>query len=152
MADDYQRVIDQVKSLTENRQAVTSTYLSVNTAIIGAIAFLLKDSQIPGTAQGIAILVLMGSGVVVCDLWRRLLNQYGSLLGWWYEQLRKLEETQPDSARLYTREYTELYQHAKNRPRIGLSSYQTGLTWIFTAIYIVFGLAIAVNIVVQLFR
>lgn len=150
MADDYQRVIDQVKTLTENRQTVTSTYLSVNTAITGAIAFLLKDGQVTGVAQGVAILVLMASGIVVCDLWRRLLNQYGSLLGWWYEQLRALEAKQADSARLYTREYTELYEPPKNRPHIGLSAYQSGLTWIFTAIYLIFGAAILVSTVAQL--
>ena len=82
----------------------------------------------------------MASGIVVCDLWRRLLNQYGNLLGWWYEQLRALEAAQDGTARLYTREYTDLYEKPKDRPRIGLSAYQTGLTWIFTLIYLIFGL------------
>src|SRR5215510_11316211 len=144
MNEDYERAISQVKVLTDNRQAVTSTYLSVNTAIIGAIAFLLKDGQISGPAQDVAILVFMGSGVVVCDLWRRLLAKYNSLLGWWYEQIRKLESEIPASFKLYTREYEELYTKPKNRSRIGLSSYQAGLTWIFTMIYLIFGAAVAV--------
>ncbi|RLC88459.1 MAG: hypothetical protein DRI79_07765, partial [Chloroflexi bacterium] len=79
-SDEYQLFLGQVNKLTERRQAVTTAYLSVNAAIVGALAFLFKDVQMPGWAQQASALVLLMSGIIACDLWRRLIAQYRSLL------------------------------------------------------------------------
>ena len=101
--------LDLVNHLSERRQTVTATYLSVNAALIGAVAFLFQDGSLPDWQQQVAVLVLFGAGIVACDLWRRILNQYNDLLGWWYEQLHLLEEQLPDSSALITKEYKALY-------------------------------------------
>lgn len=44
-SQDYALFVGQVNKLTDRRQAVTSTYLSVNAAIVGAIAFILQDAS-----------------------------------------------------------------------------------------------------------
>ena len=42
-------------------------------------------------------------------------GQYEILLDWWYARLRELETSIPNSARLVTRKYEDLYVAAKDR-------------------------------------
>jgi hypothetical protein len=139
---EYKLFLEQVVKLAERRQAMTTTYLSVNTALVGAVAFLFKDGLLAGWQQQAAVLVLFGAGIVVCDLWRRLIAQYKTLLGWWYKRLHVLEAEMPGCSGLIRQEYDDLYVAKKGRPHIGLSRYETRLTWLFTALYAAFGLAI----------
>jgi hypothetical protein len=121
---------------------VTATYLSVNTVIAGVIAFLLKDARVTGWALQVSVLILLAAGVIACDLWRRLITQHSVLSSWWYERLRELEDTMPESSKLLTREYQALCLEKRSEVRIGLTRYETRLTWLFTALYAAFGLAI----------
>ena len=110
---EYTTFLDLVNHLSERRQTVTATYLSVNAALIGALAFLLQDGKLPAWQQQVAVLVLLGAGIVACDLWRRILKQYNTLLDWWYGQLHELEKELPDSSALITKEYEALYAQAR---------------------------------------
>lgn len=150
MHDNYTFLMGQTNLLVQRRQAVTATYLSVNAALTGAMAFLFKEGHLPGFVAHVAVLTLLFSGIVACGLWRRLINQHSILIDWWYRQLRTLEEHLPTDSRLITREYAELYQKKSRKQAIvGLTHYETILTWLFTTIYSIFGLAI---IVAQLFK
>ena len=146
---EYTLFLELVSKLAERRQAMTTTYLSVNAAIIGAVAFLFKDAELPGWQQQVAVLVLFSAGVIACDLWRRLLNQYKTLLGWWYKRLHFLEDTIPECSGLIRQEYDHLYATKKGRPRLGLTRYEVRLTWLFTAAYGAFALAIVVGWILQ---
>lgn len=141
---EYALFLELVSKLTERRQATTTTYLSVNAAIIGTVAFLFKDGVLPGWQQQAAVLALFGAGIVACDLWRRLLSQYKTLLGWWYERLRLLERVIPECSGLIKQEYDELYTIRKGRSCLGQTRYETRLTWLFAAVYSLFALAIVV--------
>ena len=143
---EYPLFLEQVNKLTERRQRVTATYLSVNAAIIAAIAFVLKDVQMIEWGRQLSALMLLIAGVIVSDLWRRLIGQYSVLLGWWYEQLRTLEENIPESSKLLTKEYQDLYWARNTKIPIGLTRYETRLTWIFTTIYAIFALVIVVSL------
>lgn len=142
---EYKLFLELVSKLAERRQAMTTAYLSVNAAIIGAVAFLFKDGALPGWQQRAAVLVLFGAGIVTCDLWRRLLKQYKTLLGWWYKRLHFLEEAIPDCSCLIRQEYDNLYATKKGCPRLGLTRYEVRLTWVFTTVYAVFALAIVIG-------
>ena len=146
---EYTLFLELVSKLAERRQAMTSTYLSVNAAIIGAVAFLFKDGALPGWRQQVAVLVLFLAGIVACDLWRRLLNQYKTLLGWWYKRLHFLEDAMSECSGLIKQEYDNLYATKKGRPRLGLSRYEIRLTWLFTAVYSIFGLALVITWILQ---
>ena len=142
---EYKLFLELVSKLAERRQAMTTTYLSVNAALIGAVAFLFKDGGLPGWQQRAAVLVLFGAGIVACDLWRRLLNQYKTLLGWWYKRLHFLEAAMPECSGLIKQEYDNLYAAKKGKPRLGLTRYEVRLTWLFTAVYGAFALAIVIG-------
>lgn len=143
---EYEIFLEWINNLTERRRAVTTIYLSVNTAIMGIIAFLLRDYPLSGWIRQASVLVLLVSGVVACDLWRRLIAQHSALIGWWYEQLRGLEEAIPECSRLLTREYQVLYFRRQGKTHIGLTRYETRLTWLFTVLYTAFGLAMLTSL------
>lgn len=150
LTDEYELFLSHVYKLAERRQTVTTTYLSVNAALTGAIAFLFKDGQLSGLAPQISVLTLLLSGIVACSLWRIQITYYSKLMGWWYEQLRTLEETLQNSRKLITKEYHDLFIRKQGKGAIGITRYEISLTWLFTIIYLVFGLAILITIILKL--
>jgi hypothetical protein len=149
--DEFRLVFTHVEKLLDRRQSTTSFYLSVNTGIFAIIGLLLKDSRLAGSWLAGSILLLLCAGFIACWIWRSLLRQYEILLDWWYARLRELEASMPDSARLVTREYQDLYMTAKDRKpsqRIGMTKRELGLNWIFTALYAVFVIGVALNLLI----
>lgn len=144
---EYPLFLSQVNTLTERRQKVTATYLSVNAAIVGMATFILKDVQMAGWGKQLSVLLLLIVGIFVCDLWRRVINQYSALIGWWYTQLRSLETDMPESQKLLTKEYQEMYQDVTRKPPMGLTRYETRLAWVFTGIYGIFGVIILITLI-----
>lgn len=147
--NEYELFLSHVNRFAERRQTVTTTYLSVNAALTGAIAFLFKDGQLSSLPAQVSTLIFLLSGIVACGLWRRLITHYSTLMGWWYEQLRALETMLPNSSKLITKEYQELFEQKQGKGPIGITRYETSLTWLFTIIYLVFGLAILVVLVLS---
>jgi hypothetical protein len=135
---EYELFLNQVNELTERRQDVTTAYLAVNTFILAALAFVIRDVLLQDWVHQLSAMALLSSGIIASSLWRSLLAQYGTLLGWWYAQLRALEEKIPKCHKVLIREYEELYSPKTNRPPMSLTSYQIRLTWLFTGIYIFF--------------
>ena len=148
--EEYKLFLDHVYKLAERRQLVTTTYISVNAALTGAVAFLFKDGHLIGLASQVSALTLLFSGIVVCALWRRLITHYSSLLDWWYAQLRTLEDIMPSSSKLITKEYHELFVNKKGKGPIGITRYETSLTWLFTILYLAFGLTVLVTVILSL--
>ncbi|HYT44745.1 MAG TPA: hypothetical protein VEP90_20625 [Methylomirabilota bacterium] len=148
--DEYELFLNHVYNLAERRQTTTTIYLSVNAALTGAIAFFFKDARLANLDSEISVLVLLFSGVVACSLWRRLISHYSTLMGWWYEQLRVMESRLQNSDKLITKEYQELFLSKKGKGPIGITRYETALTWLFTGIYFIIGFAILVSILLSL--
>jgi hypothetical protein len=145
---EFRLALEHVEKLLDRRQANTSFYLSVNTGIFAAIGLLLKDSGLTGVWLMGSIVFLLCAGLIACWIWRSLLRQYEILLDWWYARLRELEASMPDSARLVTREYQDLYIAAKDRKpseRIGMTKHELVLSWIFTGLYIAFATGVVWN-------
>jgi hypothetical protein len=148
-ANEYQLALDQANKLADRRQAITATYLSVNTALTGAIAFLFKDGRLPDVASEVTVLALLLSGVVACGLWRRIIKHYSTQMGWWFEQIRSLESQLSEGSKLITKEYQELYFKQPSGKDSRITPYEINLTWLFTTIYMVFGIAILVAIILR---
>jgi hypothetical protein len=147
--DEFRLVFTHVEKLLDRRQSTTSFYLSVNTGIFAIIGLLLKDSRLAGNWLAGSILLLLCAGFIACWIWRSLLRQYEILLDWWYARLRELEASMPDSARLVTREYQDLYVAARDRKpsqRIGMTKRELALNWIFTALYGAFVIGVALSL------
>lgn len=145
--EEYHLFLDYVVKTIERRGTITTTYLSVNAAIIGAIAFVVKDILWDELWKYTAVLGLTVAGLIACNLWIRLNRQYSILLRWWYEKLRSLEEVIPGSHQLLTAEYHDLY--APGSRNISLMRYERGLAWLFTALYLITGAVLVEMMIVQ---
>jgi hypothetical protein len=148
--EEYKIFLDHVNGLATRRQSVSTTYLSVNTVISAAMAFLFRDGQLSGWIEQVSVLALLVAGFVASSLWRRLIRQYSLLIGWWYEQLRALENTMSAGSKAITKEYDRWYLKEQDKAAIGLTRYETGLTWLFTAMYALFSLGILAALISQL--
>jgi hypothetical protein len=145
---EFQIALEHVEKLLDRRQTNTSFYLSVNTGILAVIGLLLKDSPLSGGWLAASLLLLICAGFIACWIWRSLLRQYEILLDWWYARLRELEASMPDSARLVTREYEDLYLVAKDRKsseRVGMTKHEFVLNWIFVGLYAAFAVGVVWN-------
>jgi hypothetical protein len=67
-ADNYKLMLSRVNQLAERRQTVTTTYLSVNAALTGAIAFLFKDGSLSSIIAQVPVLLRLFSCMVACGL------------------------------------------------------------------------------------
>lgn len=143
---EYQLLFDHINRLTERRQNVTTIHLSVNAAIIGAMSFIIKDITTLQWQLKISLIVLLSAGIISCDLWRRLIYQYRTLLAWWYGQLRQYENDNNDVLKVITNEYNDLYCDKGQKPRLGITKYEIGLAGLFMSLYILFGIAILLSI------
>lgn len=149
-SEEYKIFLDHVAGLTNSRQSVTTTYLSVNTAITAALAFLYRDGDLAGLADQVSALALLVAGFVASSLWRTLIGQYSDLIGWWYEQLRLLEGAMPEGSALISKEYDRWYVGEPGNGTVGLTRYESGLTWLFTMVYLLSCLAILITLILQL--
>ena len=89
--DEYLMVWDHVNRLMGRRQSMTTIHLSVNAAIIGATAYILKGKVSFVGWQLLAMLLLLLTGMAASYMWTRLVAHYSTLLDWWYSTLRELE-------------------------------------------------------------
>jgi hypothetical protein len=142
VSDEYKLFFDHVNGLMERRTSVTTTYLSVNAAIIAALAFLFKDGQLSSLQEKTSALLLIFAGFVASILWSVLIRQHSILVGWWYEQLRGLESAMPESTKLITEEYNNLYFDTRGKAKVGLTQYELGLALLFAVTYVLFSLGI----------
>ena len=104
----------------------------------------MKDSQLAKDWLWVSVLLLLLAGFLSTWIWRSLLNQYEILIGWWYTHLREMEAALPESERLITREYNELYgggQPDKSK-LIHMTGRERTLTTIFMVLYVVFALGV----------
>ncbi|MGB1275873.1 MAG: RipA family octameric membrane protein [Nannocystaceae bacterium] len=135
---------EHANRLMSRRQSATTVYLSVNSAILAALAYMLKGGHPLTIGQKVAMVLLMVAGCVACIFWRRLIMRYSALLDWWYAELRDLEQEHRELGGIISREYQVFYtdtkKHAdtRKRPRLRLTVQENQLTWLFTGIYIVF--------------
>ena len=148
--DEYELFLGHVYKLAERRQSTTATYLSVNTALTGALAFLFKDGHLSSLSSSVSALVFLFSGAIACGLWRRLITHYSELMDWWYEQIRTIESSISGSNGLIRKEYQELFINKKGKGPIGITRYEKVLTWLFTTIYLIFGTAILISLILSL--
>jgi hypothetical protein len=136
--EEYALHFEHIHKLMEQRQNVTTTYLTVNSGNVGGVTWLFSNASMTAWVTQVSTFGLLLVGLLACDFWRCLIIRYSEMLGWWYAQMRAAEEKMLDSSKLITQEYQELYTPSEQQIRPSLSHYEKRLTWLFTAIYIIF--------------
>lgn len=105
---EYKLFMEGTARLSERRQSVTNTYITVNGALASLITFLAKDSGLNDLGLVLFMLPLLALGIIICQYWQRLLLKYRLLVGFRFQTLREMEKRIPSSIRIYHRE-DELY-------------------------------------------
>jgi hypothetical protein len=89
--EEYKLLNERAQKLSERRQTTTQTYLTLNTAIFGAVAFIVKDSGLAGWSLVLVALPLFAVGVTACSIWLGIMNKMELFLDWQYDRLREME-------------------------------------------------------------
>ena len=118
-----------LESVPKNMPLLTVGFVVAVLAII-LLASVLRRARVSG---------LIVAGFVACWIWRSLIHQYEILIGWWYTRLREMEEKLPNSSKLITLEYQELYTGDK---KIGMTPRELILNGVFIALYAIFAIGI----------
>lgn len=147
--EEYKLFVEHIHTLTDRRQTVTITYLSVNAALVSAVTFLFLSENVLEWGRQLLALGMLIAGILACDFWRRLIVRYSRLLKWWYEKMRLLESQMPNSNKLFTAEYEEVYESQKDKG-FSVMRYEVRLTWLFTVIYAIVSLALMVSFVITI--
>jgi hypothetical protein len=146
--EEYKLFVEDTARFSERRQKVGSTYVAVNSIILSAIAFLVKDSGFTGRWQLLVVIPLLMAGLTICLSWRQLILNYKKLVNLRIDRLRAMEKLpeMESSSKMYHAE-DELYprdDQGKREPRKGLNFSDKGLNfsdlerqlpWVFLALY-----------------
>src|SRR5215210_9212843 len=90
--EEYKLFVEDTARFSERRQKVGSTYVAVNSIILSAIAFLVKDAGFGGQWQALVVIPLLITGIVICLSWRQLILNYKKLVNLRIDNLRAMEE------------------------------------------------------------
>ncbi len=160
--EEYKLFVEDTARLSDRRQTVTNIYIAVNSLLLGAISFLIRDAA-GGRWWGLCLaLPLLVGGIIVCCFWRQFLIKHKTLIGLRIDTLREMEERpgMEESIRMYHVE-DKIYprdEHGKMIPGKGLnfSDLEKWLPVVFLALYAIYAvvdlLALAVMAATALAR
>jgi hypothetical protein len=141
--EEYKLLYQRTEKLSERRQATSQTYLTINTAIFGAIAFLVRDSGLTGWSLIQAIGPLFIVGTLICIIWLNIILNLERVLNWQYGQLRAMEGKMRGSVGLFTKENNELFESRKGRKKFSFTMLEAWLPRILGALYLGYFIAMA---------
>src|ERR1035441_10854278 len=110
VVDIYKVLIDMADKVSQRRQNANNFYLSVNTAITGAAAYL---SATGNPSANIVIISL--AGLVVCLLWKRNIDSYKDLNSGKFQVITEIEKALPIAA--FTTEWDVLQRGERSEER-----------------------------------
>jgi len=136
----YERAWDRAQLLLKRRQAASRLGLGVNTALLAAMAFVMRGDTLEGEQRLLVIAILLSAGVIACLHWKRSLRSYQRLTSWWYGRLRELELSLADPRdKLATAEYDALYgPSASSDLRVSLTTHEVKLIHLLIGLHIAF--------------
>ncbi len=142
--EEYKLFIEDTARFSDRRQTVNNIYVAVNSIILSAMAFLIKDAGLDHLWRTIVIISVMIAGIVICLQWDRLILRYKRLIGFRFNELRNMEDSpgMVDSHKMYHHE-DKLYprdSHENIIPGEGLniSDRERWLPRIFICVYTIF--------------
>lgn len=146
--EEYKLLIEDTARFSERRQTVGSLFVAVNTLLLTAIAFLVKDSGAAAYGRLVTLLPipLVVAGILVCIWWRQIVVRYKRLVGLRMRELMAIEllPEMQGCQQIYQKEYNELYKRdAQGRKvpagRLNFSDLESRLPVLFIVLYALSG-------------
>jgi amino acid permease len=85
--EEYKLFAELTDRLSDRRQKISNTYLTVNSIIIGVIAFLIKDTDL----LSVVVIMPLIIGIIACIVWKQIMYKYKKLITHRIEELREIE-------------------------------------------------------------
>jgi len=156
--EEYKLFVESTDRLSDRRQHISNTYLTVNSIIIGAIAFLVKDAGLAANWRSIVIIVTLIIGILVCDVWRQIIYKYKTLIAHRIDELREIENhaDMENCHKMYHSE-NKLYPRDENNNPIegealNISDKEKWLPNIFIGTYSLFLIGVAYYFMASIFK
>ena len=147
--EEYKLHIERAQKLSERRQATTQTYLTINTAIFGAAAFIVKDSGLSGWPLVLVALPLFAVGILACFIWLGIMKKIELFLDWQYDRLREMEAGIQDGFQILTKENMHFYEPKKGgRKRFSFSLQEAWLPRLLLFLFTLYAAAIIASVIV----
>ena len=105
--DEYKIFIDDTARFTERRQSVSNLYVTVNSILLTALMFAVKDMGTDEMWKMSFPALIIVAGGFVSFVWHQLIRKYKALVGFRINKLRDIEN-HPDVA------WTERMYHAED--------------------------------------
>jgi hypothetical protein len=153
--DEYKLFVEDTARFTSNRQTANNMYVAVNSIVLSASAFIIKDAGFLDSWKPFVVLPVLTAGVVVCLQWSRLIVKYKQLIGFRIRELKKIENKITNCHKMYEKEI-ELYPvdaEGRSIPGIGLnfSDRERWLPRIFLSVYSIYLLGSIIGFIVMRF-
>ncbi len=91
--EEYKLFVEDTARFSDRRQTVNNIYVVVNSIILSAMAFLVKDAGLDHLWRSIVIMLVMIVGIIICLQWDRLILRYKRLIGFRFDELRIMEDS-----------------------------------------------------------
>ena len=143
--DELKFLHERTQRLSERRQTTSQTYLTINTAIFGTMAFLITDSGLQGWNLILISLPLFGVGLLACITWYRIIWNLESIIGWHYQQLREIEKKIPESHLIINKEWEEFFK-VKHKKSFSFSGLESQLPRLLIALYAIYGVSLVIAV------
>ncbi len=137
--EEYKLLNERAQKLSERRQTTTQTYLTINTAIFGAVAFLIKDSGLRGGALVLIVLPLFLVGILACFIWLGIAKKLEKFLDWQYDRLREMEQEIPGNSMILTRENKEFYEPTPGKKKFSFTLQEAWLPRLLMILFSLYG-------------
>jgi len=144
--NEYQFLYGRAEKLSERRQTTSQIYLTINTALFGAVAFMIKDSGMQGWKLAWGILPLFAFGILICIVWLNIILKLEKLLAWQYGKLREMEQQFPPDKQIFTEENRAFFAAGKGRKKFSFSLLEAWLPGILMSVYGVYGIGILIGV------
>ncbi len=150
--EEYKLFVEDTARFSDRRQTVSNIYVTVNSLILAAVAFLAKDAGLVPLWRVPVVLLMLGVGAVVCFQWCRLIDNYKKLVGFRMEQHQIMEDMpdMEDSYRMFHKEQA-LYptdEGGNSGKGLNISDLEKMLPRIFIGVYFVFLVGFIVVLVI----
>lgn len=152
--DEYKTFIEDTARFTERRQNTSNLYVTVNSLLLTALVFAIKDADINTNEISVLLLALpiVTTGIFVSAWWHQLIRKYKKLVGLRIKMLRKMEDDEAlkGNARMYHAEDEHYPVNPDGSPQKGeglnFSDVEAKLPILFGILYAFAGIIILVNL------
>lgn len=129
----YKSYLESIENISDRRQSANSFFLSINTAIAGAVGYIFSDDNAKQSFS-LSLIILSLSGVVICYTWYRLIKSYRQINSSKFKVLHEIEKMLPIAP--FDLEWKTLGSGKDFKRYIPFTKVESIIPWAFVTLYL----------------